>query len=153
LRYKFTEQMFLRFAVDKSITRPDFPKLLPSNTITAQAGQTVNGVCTELPNNSAVIGDCVFRYNGFSGNAKLKPMSAWNIDLSAEWYISPTNSLVGALFDKQIRGFLETTLNSAVPYTNNGVTKTVYVLRPENQGSGYVRGFEAAWNGLFDFLP
>src|SRR5262249_14418572 len=76
LRYKFTEQMYLRFAVDKSITRPDFPKLLPSITVTPQAGQMVNGVCTELPSNSAVIGDCVFRYNGFAGNAKLKPMTA-----------------------------------------------------------------------------
>jgi TonB-dependent receptor len=153
LRYKFTDQMYLRFAVDKAITRPDFPKLIPSNTITAQAGKLVNGACNELPNNSAVIGDCVFRYNGFAGNSQLKPMTAWNIDLSAEWYINPTNSLVGALFDKQISGFLETTLNSAVPYTNNGVTKIVNVLRPENQGKGYVRGFEAAWNGLFDFLP
>ena len=27
------------------------------------------------------------------------------------------------------------------------------VTRPENQGKGHVRGFEAAWNGFFDFLP
>jgi TonB-dependent receptor len=145
--------VYLRFAVDKGITRPDFPKLLPSITITPQAGRMVNGVCTELPNTTGVFGDCIFRYNGFAGNPHLKPMTAWNFDLSAEWYISPTNSLVGALFDKQISGFMETTLNSSVAYTNNGVTRNVYVLRPENQGKGYVRGFEAAWNGLFDFLP
>jgi TonB-dependent receptor len=40
-----------------------------------------------------------------------------------------------------------------VPYTNNGVTQNVLVTRPENQGKGHVRGFEAAWNGFFDFLP
>ena len=38
-------------------------------------------------------------------------------------------------------------------YTNNGQTRTVRVLRPENQGSGYVQGFEVAYNGFFDFLP
>ncbi len=40
-----------------------------------------------------------------------------------------------------------------MPYTNNGVTKNVTVLRPENQGKGFVRGGEFAWNGFFDFLP
>ena len=40
-----------------------------------------------------------------------------------------------------------------MPYTNNGVTENVFVTRPENQGNGHVRGFEAAWNGFFDFLP
>ena len=46
-----------------------------------------------------------------------------------------------------------TTLGNIVPYTNNGVTKDVTVLRPENQGDGHVRGAELAWNGFFDFLP
>ena len=27
------------------------------------------------------------------------------------------------------------------------------MLRPENQGNGFVRGGELAWNGFFDFLP
>ena len=48
---------------------------------------------------------------------------------------------------------METTLNVIVPYTNNGVTRDVTVLRPENQGDGLVRGFEVAYNGFFDFLP
>ena len=52
-----------------------------------------------------------------------------------------------------MKGFIETTLGNVVPYTNNGVTKDVTVLRPENQGKGYVRGGELAWNGFFDFLP
>ena len=57
-----------------------------------------------------------------------------------------------ALFDKEVKGSSET-LGNVVPYTNNGVTKDVTVLRPENQGKGYVRGGELAWNGFFDFLP
>jgi TonB-dependent receptor len=80
-------------------------------------------------------------------------MDATNYDLSAEWYINSTNSLTLALFDKQVSGFIETTLGNIVPYTNNGVTRDVNVLRPENQGNGYVRGSELAWNGFFDFLP
>jgi TonB-dependent receptor len=101
----------------------------------------------------AEVGNCVVRYNGYSGNPDLEPMRSWQYDVAAEWYINPTNSLTGAIFYKQLEGFMETSLNSTVDYTNNGQTRTVRVLRPENQGNGYVQGFEAAYNGFFDFLP
>jgi TonB-dependent receptor len=152
LRYKATEKVYLRFAVDKAITRPDFSQLSPSIEIAPKAGLLVGGVCTPLPSTPGIIGNCLYRYTGNAGNANLKPMHAWNFDLSAEWYISDTNSLVGALFDKEISGFLEPTF-TVVPYTNNGVTQNVLVTRPENQGKGHVRGFETAWNGVFEFLP
>ena len=44
-------------------------------------------------------------------------MEATNYDLSAEWYINSTNSLTLALFDKEVSGFIETTLDDVVPYT------------------------------------
>jgi TonB-dependent receptor len=152
LRYKATDQLFFRFAVAKGIARPEFPQLLPSITINSQAGIIQGGNCVPLPSN-VTVGNCVANYNGFAGNAGLEPMEAMNYDLSAEWYINDTNSLTLALFDKEVSGFIETTLGNIVPYTNNGVTRDVTVLRPENQGDGYVRGFELAWNGFFDFLP
>jgi TonB-dependent receptor len=150
LRFKATDQFYLRFAVDKAISRPDFAQLTPSIEVAVTPGLLVGGACAPL--GGAPAGNCVYRYTGNAGNANLKPMQAWNFDLSAEWYMNETNSLVGALFDKRLSGFVETT-NAVVPYTNNGVTKDVFVQRPENQGTGYVRGFEAAWNGLFTFLP
>jgi TonB-dependent receptor len=153
LRYKATEDFFLRFAVAKGIARPEFPQLLPSIQISAQVGLLNGGVCQPVPSGSNTPGDCVSNYNGYSGNADLKPMDATNYDVSAEWYINSTNSLTLALFDKEVSGFIETTLNNIVQYENNGETKDVTVLRPENQGDGYVRGAEVAWNGFFDFLP
>ncbi|MBM0106874.1 TonB-dependent receptor [Steroidobacter sp. S1-65] len=152
LRYKLRDNLFLRFAVARSLARPDFPKLLPAINISADLGVMVGGVCNELPE-GVEVGNCVFEYNGYSGNPDLEPMRSWQYDLAAEWYINPTNSLSGAIFYKRVEGFLETSLNSAVEYTNNGQTRTVRVLRPENQGNGHVQGFEAAWNGFFDFLP
>ena len=152
LRYKATDNFFLRFAVGKGIARPDFPQLLPSITINPQVGQLTNGACVPLPPN-VTVGNCVAGYNGFAGNADLKPMESINYDLSAEWYLNSTNSLTLALFDKEVSGFIETTLGVVVPYENNGVTRDVTVLRPENQGDGFVRGAELAWNGFFDFLP
>jgi len=151
LRYKATDKVYLRFAVDKGIYRPDFGQLEPSITVNVTAGLMANGVCTPLPA-GVNQGDCLLRFSGNSGNPQLKPMRAWNSDLSAEWYLNDANSLTGALFDKEISGFLAST-NHDVPYTNNGVTENVLVTRPENQGKGHVRGFEAAWNGFFDFLP
>lgn len=151
LRFKATDEFYLRFAVDKAIYRPDFSQLTPSIEVSPKAGLIVGGVCTpSVP--AGVPGDCLYRYTGNAGNANLKPMQAWNFDISAEWYMSPTNSLVGAIFDKRISGFLENT-DALVPYTNNGVTQDVLVIRPENQGVGYVRGFETAWNGFFTYLP
>ena len=153
LRYKATDNFFLRFAVAKGIARPEFPQLLPSIQISPQVGVITAGNCVPLPSGSNTPGNCVSTYNGFAGNADLKPMDAINYDLSAEWYINETNSLTLALFDKEVSGFIETTLGNVVPYSNNGVTRNVTVLRPENQGSGFVRGYELAWNGFFDFLP
>jgi TonB-dependent receptor len=153
LRYKATDNFFLRFAVAKGIARPDFPKLLPSITISARAGLLTGGQCVEIPSGNNTPGNCVANYNGFAGNPDLEPMEAINYDLSAEWYIDSANSLTVAVFDKEVEGFIETTLDVVVPYTNNGVTKNVTVLRPENQGKGFVRGGEVAWNGFFQFLP
>jgi len=153
LRYKATDNFFLRFAVGKGIARPEFSQLLPSIRISPEVGIVSGGTCVPLPGGSSTPGNCVSGYNGFSGNAELEPMEATNYDLSAEWYINSTSSLTLALFDKEVSGFIETTLGVVVPYTNNGVTKDVDVLRPENQGDGFVRGGELAWNGFFDFLP
>lgn len=152
LRYKLRDDLFLRAAVARSLARPDFSLLLPAIQVTAQPGLLANGTCTELPS-GAVNGNCVFQFNGFSGNPDLEPMRSWQYDLTAEWYMTPTNSLTGAIFYKQLEGFMETSLNDSVEYTNNGQTRTVRVLRPENQGNGYVQGLELAYNGFFDFLP
>jgi TonB-dependent receptor len=151
LRFKATDKVFVRFAMDKSIYRPDFSQITPSIEVNTHAGYIVGGVCTPtVP--SGIAGNCLYDYTAHAGNANLKPMQSWNFDLSTEWYMNDTNSLVGAIFDKQIRGFLEDT-DSVVPFTNNGVTQNVLVTRPENQGAGYVRGYELAWNGFFTYLP
>jgi TonB-dependent receptor len=152
VRYKVTDDFFLRFAVAKSLTRPNFPLLLPGITVSVEEGRLVGDVCTERGEGDSTPGDCVFQYTGFSGNAQLEPMRSWQYDVTAEWYITPTNSLTAALFYKDLSGFMETT-RELVPYTNNGVTRDVVVLQPENQGDGLVRGFEVAYNGFFDFLP
>lgn len=152
LRYRVRDDLFWRFAAAKSLSRPDFPLLLAAITINPQAGRMVNGVCTELVGTGQV-GDCIFAYYGQSGNADLEPMRSWQYDLTAEWYMSATNSLTAAVFYKDLSGFMETALGVVVPYTNNGQTRNVVVLRPQNQGNGLVRGFEFAYNGFFDFLP
>ena len=153
LRYKVRDDLFLRMAVARSLARPDFPMLLPAINIAARVGLLgANGICTELPE-GVEVGNCVFQYDGYAGNPDLEPMRSWQYDVTAEWYINPTNSLTGAIFYKQLEGFMETALNATVDYTNNGQTRTVRVLRPENQGSGYVQGFELAYNSFFDFLP
>src|SRR3712207_8698559 len=66
-------------------------------------------------------GDCVFRYNGFSGNADLEPMRSWQYDVTLEWYMSPTNSVTGA--DRK-----STRLNSS----HANISYAVFCLKKKN---------------------
>ena len=72
LRYKATDNFYLRFAVAKGIARPQFAQLLPSITVNVQAGDVINGVCVPQASGSTTPGDCVFGYNGFAGNPDLR---------------------------------------------------------------------------------
>ncbi|MCI4592276.1 TonB-dependent receptor [Sphingobium sp. BYY-5] len=131
LRYKLKDNLFLRFAASKTITRPSFAQLNPALTLTPPVpGQQPFG-------------------RGSSGNADLKPVRSDNYDLSLEWYIDRSSSITATLFRRDVTGFIQSvTSNFDIDYlgADNGVYQ---ITRPENSGSGKLQGIE----GGFTFFP
>ncbi|UIJ44208.1 TonB-dependent receptor [Sphingomonas cannabina] len=131
LRYKLKDNLFLRLAASKTITRPSFAQLNPALTLTPPIpGQQPFG-------------------RGTSGNADLKPIRSDNYDLSLEWYIDRSSSITATIFRRDVTGFIQSvTSNFDIDYlgADNGVYQ---ITRPENSGSGRLQGIE----GGFTFFP
>jgi TonB-dependent receptor len=130
LRAKLTEQLQLRASATETRTRPTFGQTNPAFVVTRDA---VN------------LGD----YNASSGNIDLAPIQSKNYDASLEWYFSRTGSLTGAIFRRDLQGFISnyTTLQDVPGFGE------IRVTRPENAGKGRIQGVEVAFTTFFDFLP
>lgn len=76
------DQLQLRFAAAKTMSRPTLNALAPASQ------------------NNAINGDPTLNYFGTSG---LRPVTATQGTISAEWYYRPHSALTLAIFDKQIR--------------------------------------------------
>jgi TonB-dependent receptor len=131
-----------RFAYSKSVTPPEF-------------GYTRNFYNLTLAANAADIqaggGLPVARAN--VGNPYLLPIRSDNFDFSAEWYFSDVGQLTFALFYKRLHGVL-TNDTARLPFTNNGATFDAIVTTPGNAAdTGTIKGFEIAYQQVFDFLP
>lgn len=87
------------------------------------------------------------------GNPFLRPIEASNFDLSAEWYFSDVGQLTLAVFYKRLTNVL-TNGTQRIPFTNNGATFDAIVTTPANsEDTGKIKGFEIAYQQVFDFLP
>lgn len=124
LRAHLTDDLFLRFAASKSITRPEFSSLNPGLTL--------------VPAN----------LTGNQGNPGLSPYRADNYDLSLEWYFAKGGSLYGTAFYKAVSGF-PFTKGAYAAY--DGLQ--YLISQPINSGSGKVQGLEAGYQQFFTFLP
>lgn len=133
LRYHFNDQLQLRLAASKGLTRPDFSQLNPNiNIVELNPG---NGIRTST-----------------SGNPFLRPLEADQFDASLEWYFSRTGSLYAAGFYKKVDGFIANIATDETYDFGNGPF-TVSVSRPLNGDNGKIKGFEVGGNTFFDFLP
>ena len=127
-RLKFTDDLHLRLALFKTITRPNFADLNPQTTLTAP-GPTLPG-------------------QGSGGNPFLENVEAKSADLSLEWYFSKGSLLSTTLFYRDIEGYIQIFSNEEI---YNG--QTFNVSRPQSSGSGDMQGAEFAYTQFFDKLP
>ena len=128
-RLKLTEQLFLRFAGSKTITRPSFGSLSPSLTLNA------NPVDPNLN-------------SGSQGNPDLKPVRSTGYDLSLEYYFNKSDLVYGAVFHKDVTGFIG---SFSTPQTYDGVT---YLIRTsKNLNPATIKGFEIGFQTFFTALP
>jgi TonB-dependent receptor len=132
LKLGLTEDLLMRFAASKVLTRPDSSYV--RNFL--NAGVDGNG-----------------QLNASVGNPFLKPATAWQFDLTAEWYFSRVGSLTFDVFYKDVTNFFYQSVVD-FPITNNGITFPVSTRGPANyNGHGKIKGFELAYQQTFDFLP
>jgi TonB-dependent receptor len=128
-RLKLKDQLFLRLAASKTITRPSFGALSPSLTLNA------NPVDPNLN-------------SGAQGNPDLKPVRSTGLDLSLEYYLNKSDLFYLAAFHKDVTGFIG---SFSEPRTYDGVTYLIRTSR--NLNPAKIKGVEFGFQQFFSFLP
>jgi len=119
------DDLLLRFAAAKVISRPTLDSLVPRYSVSAGATNTITG-----------------------GNPDLNPFRAWQLDLSLEYYFESGSLLSAAVFYKNVQSFIQTEHR---PLVLQGVTFDQTL--PVNSSGGYVEGVEIGYTQQFKFLP
>ena len=144
LKINFAPDIVFRLAGSQTLTRPSLSDLRPvtSFNVTRPAALEASG-----------------------GNPLLKPYRSTNLDVSLEWYPTPTTTLAVAGFYKHINDFIVTTIEpEAFTFLNSGnlpvggfITgpneATFAVARPRNSDAADVRGVEFNVVHTLDWLP
>ena len=146
LRFDLNEALSLRFAVNKSVTRPVFLDLSPGLV-------SINETNREAA----------------SGNPELVAYEALNYDLGLEWYFKDASVLYAAAFVKDIENFVSVSTfldpnhrNPASDGDGDGVADGLgnsvvragvgfgSVTQPSNQGNAEITGIELGYQHAFD---
>lgn len=126
-RLNLTDDLLVRFAASKVMTRPTLSDLSPRQTIQTNPGnETIR-----------------------RGNPDLQPFRAKQVEAGAEWYFAPGSLLSAAAFYKDIESFVTLT---TTPQLVDQVTFQVTV--PDNGEGATVKGFEIGYRQSFEnWLP
>ncbi|HEY2417678.1 MAG TPA: TonB-dependent receptor [Steroidobacteraceae bacterium] len=127
-RLALTDELYLRLAASRTVTRPTFLQLDPGLSLSASTATLLG--------------------SGTSGNPNLNPERSTNGDLSLEYYFGRQNSLTAAAFYRKIDGYIQ---NGIAPETIGGIT--YQVTEPVNAPSGHIEGAEVGYTQFFDWLP
>ena len=133
-------QLQLRGALGESMSRPDLYQLAPNST------------------NNAINGEPQLYYSGTAG---LKPVKAWQLDLSAEWYYRPHSALTFGVWGKRVTDDIYTKVTSNVdlgtqqyvggqPGTVAGTPFPWTVSEPANGAQETFKGVELTWQHFLD---
>ncbi|WP_160179322.1 TonB-dependent receptor [Paraglaciecola mesophila] len=143
-----TDEIVLRAAYSKTLTRPDMTLLNPAPAFAQQV---------RLSSLEAT-----------AGNPDLSPFLANNYDVSFEWYYNQTSYLTVGYFRKDIDGFIVSgiarepvtlsepnSLDLITEDRSNIDGNTIYfdITRPRNLEKTSVDGFEIGFQHTFDSLP
>lgn len=142
VRVKLQEDLFLRFAAARALSRPEFADMKALVTM-SQDCDRVGGACQPG----------TIRYTGDGDNPNLKPQISDQIDAAIEWYPKSTTMLYGTAFYKWLDDIIQESLYQLPVDVPGFGTQTFTINGPVNYGSGYIRGFEIGGRTFFDFLP
>lgn len=139
VKWDFTDDLVLRAAASRSLTRPTLQSMSPAAVITT----TRQG------------GDL----RSFSGNGELQPFTSDNFDLSAEWYYGDASYASIGYFKKEVSNFIVNT-QETITFTDSSGAQIVDPssgnvaeftnTKPTNGETASVDGVEMAWQHTFD---
>lgn len=152
VKLDLTDQVVLRFAASRALSRPDIGLLKNYTTITASLpGADPNDPRYVKNPAGQIIGvNPVYTASGY--NPTLKPMTSTMLDASFEWYFSKVGSLTVGGFYKNFQNYIQYG-SRMQDFANNGVTNAIEVRTPINGEGGSLYGFETSFQTFFDFLP
>lgn len=142
-RLDFGNGMLVRAAVSRGISRPDLNAF--------QTGGAIYDNTTNLRQAGTLETGPLFAIN--TGNRLLRPVESWNYDLSYEYYFNAVGSVTASLFAKEITNLVNFGANVRNLTSPSGVATDVLINGPVNSDSGWLKGFELAYQQVYDFLP
>lgn len=153
LRLDLSEELLLRFAASKGISRPGFDKMDPNINLTVEID---NG--SGEPGDPDYVPPSISGFYATGGNPQLKPMEVNQLDLALEWYFAESSYTYGTIFHKDVSNFIaEGTIYRQFEYYNP--ISQAYEMAdfestvPLNGDDGTIQGFEIGVSGFLDFLP
>ncbi len=148
-RYLLSENLLTRVAIGRAMARPTMQQIAPFMK---------QNVSTNAPQNS----------NQRQGNPYLDPMTAWQYDLTIEWYFEKGGLLSAGLFYKDIDSFIYNSTEVVaqplldihgnqylVDYGEENLEplRTYKNITAVNGESASILGLEASYSQSFDQLP
>lgn len=130
-RWEIADNMILRLAAAKTLTRPLLESLAPAIFYRSLF---------------------VVARTAFGNNPDLRPYTALNLDASWEWYYGKGKGVSVAGFYKDIKDYIVTTVaEETIGTVATPAYRTFSVARPRNAESAEVKGLTVAWLHTFDF--
>ena len=137
LKVGLSDEMIVRFAYSKGISRPDLGLMRNYFTITEVTEDDPRTPESDAPPAGFQNGWYGFQSSG--GNPWLEPVEADNFDLSWEWYFDEVGSLTISGFYKEIDNVIATG-QGGLEFTNGGQSYNVFTRQPTNSDeTGKVR--------------
>jgi TonB-dependent receptor len=128
---EIVEDVIVRTAFSKSITRPTLTELSPAMTYS-------EGKIDSL--------------TASGGNPRLEPYESDNFDLSIEWYFDESSYAAIAYYTKDVDNFIDDGNSKETVTVPNG-SFNVTTSRPMNINSTKIDGMELAFQHQFTYLP
>jgi iron complex outermembrane receptor protein len=156
VKIELRDDLFLRFAAAKAMTRPAFSSLRSSLALSATIPDEKRDDFFDPITGDpiAIPGADDFEKTGDSDyNPYLNPMTSTQFDASLEWYYANSSSMYLALFSKDIKGDLVDQFVTET-YGAEGYPQQEYLIsRPVSEGKAKIKGAEISVNHFFTSLP
>ncbi|GGY70587.1 TonB-dependent receptor [Pseudoduganella albidiflava] len=147
LRLKASDKLQFRLALGRAMARPDFSKMQGRTTLTQNITSTTDAETGVVRVTNVDLSGTA------SGNPMLRPTTANQIDVTAEYYFAPGNSITLAVFNKRLKDIVVDQMSTYNLPDASGKMHAFGVTSPVNGAKGTARGFEIAYQQYFDFLP